>query len=391
MTVSRHKSHRGSSLTLLWHSSFTQETKVFIGSDELAKLGAIARQTRAGEKILLLKQPTLKPATLDKILASLNGESFSVSVMDISDGEAGKSTACLLEIWERLQKLGFTRSDTVLGIGGGALTDIAGFAAATYLRGVNFISVPTTLLSQVDAAIGGKTGINLPAGKNLAGAFYFASAIVVDTSVLATLPRRDFVSGLAEIIKYGMIEKTVAHETEYVAGPRPLFSLLDECLNESFDYDDALLPGIITSCIKMKLSVVARDPKENDLRRCLNLGHTLGHALEAATDFELSHGEAVAIGLVFAMSLSLEKNKMDESNLSRVKSLVKRAGLPIEAPSSISVEKLMKAMFHDKKRHGRSIKMVLPAESLGVVDYQADLEVAEIERSVASFLAAVSE
>jgi len=386
MTMSRHKTHHGPSLTLLWQTSLAQQTKVFVGGDELAKLGAIVGQTGAGEKILLLKQPTLSPNTLAKIVDSLGDNRLSVSVMEVPDGEAGKSIACLNDIWERLQELGFTRRDTILAVGGGAVTDIGGFAAATYLRGLNFIAVPTTVLAQVDAAIGGKTGINLKAGKNLAGAFYFASAIVVDPSMLATLPQRDFVSGLAEIIKYGMIEKTIAKESEYVAGPKPLFAFLEECLDEHFAYDHVALPGIITSCIKMKLSVVAKDPQEKDLRRCLNLGHTLGHALEAATDFELSHGEAVAIGLVFATSLSLKRNKIDKDSLPRLISLLKQSGLPTCVPPSVSVEKLRGAMLHDKKRQAQAIKMVLPEELLGVVDYHADVNVAEVNQLVADFL-----
>ncbi|PWT96479.1 MAG: 3-dehydroquinate synthase [Candidatus Melainabacteria bacterium] len=386
MTTSRHKTHHGPSLTLLWQTSLAQQTKVFVGGDELAKLGAIVGQTRAGEKILLLKQPTLPPMTLAKIVASLGDKGLSVSVMEVPDGEAGKSLTCLNNTWERLQELGFTRSDTILAVGGGAVTDIGGFASATYLRGINFIAVPTTVLAQVDAAIGGKTGINLPAGKNLAGAFYFASAIVVDTSLLATLPRRDFVSGLAEIIKYGMIEKTIANESEYVAGPKPLFPFLEECLDEHFAYDHVALPGIITSCIKMKLSVVAKDPQEKDLRRCLNLGHTLGHALEAASDFELSHGEAVAVGLVFATTLGIKRNKIDKDNLPRLTSLLKRSGLPTRVPASISVEKLSKAILHDKKRQAQAIKMVLPEGAIGLVDYHADVNIAEVDQLVADFL-----
>jgi 3-dehydroquinate synthase len=386
MTTSRHKTHHGPSLTLLWQTSLAQQTKVFVGGDELAKLGAIVGQTRASDKILLLKQPTLATATLDKIIASLGDKGHTVSVMEVPDGEAGKSMDCLNDIWERLQELDFTRRDTILAVGGGSLTDIGGFAAATYLRGINFIAVPTTVLAQVDAAIGGKTGINLKAGKNLAGAFYFASAIVVDTSMLATLPRRDFVSGLAEIIKYGMLEKTIAEASEYVPGPKPLFPFLEECLDEHFAYDHVALPGIIISCIKMKLSVVAKDAQENELRRCLNLGHTLGHALEAATNFELSHGEAVAIGLVFATSVSVKRNKIDKDSLPRLVSLLERSGLPTRAPASVSIEKLARAILHDKKRQAQAIKMVLPAGSLGVVDYHADVNIAELDQLVAGFL-----
>lgn len=388
MTASRHKSHRGEALTLLWHTSLPQETKVFIGPEQIARLGSIVLQINAGANVLLLKQPTLEAVLLENILASLSEKNLNCVVMEIPDGEAGKSSTCLMAIWERLQELRFTRRDTILAVGGGALTDIAGFAASTYLRGLNFIAVPTTLLAQVDAAIGGKTGINLPTGKNLAGSFYFARAIVVDTSVLATLPRRDFVSGLGEIIKYGMIENTVAAASEYTAGPRSLFSFLEECLDDRFDSEHPALPGIITSCIKMKLSVVAKDPQEKDLRRSLNLGHTLGHGLEVATDFALSHGEAVAVGLVFATQLSIKRNKIEADQLSRLLALLQRAGLPQKLPPAISMERLMKAVLQDKKRDGSSIKMVLPEKTIGTVDYQADVSASDFESHLAFVLGA---
>jgi len=211
---------------------------------------------------------------------------------------------------------------------------------------------------------------------------------VIDTAFLATLSDREFVSGLAEVIKYGLIETTVANNTEYLAGPRPMLVLLEECLAEHFDHDHVALPGIIMNCIKMKLSVVAKDPLEKDLRRCLNLGHTLGHALETATNFEVSHGEAVSIGLVFALDVSVRKSKIAASQLARLKLLIQKAGLPTRVPVSLLPKELSDIMLQDKKRDGKSIRLVLPEGALGLVDYQSTMDISEIVDLVSAFTVA---
>jgi 3-dehydroquinate synthase len=382
-----HKAHLGPSLTLLWRTALNAETKVFIGEQEIARLAAITSQTVSGKKILLLQQGKHRAVDLDRLSAELKERDFALTVMQIPDGEAGKSKQCLLEIWKRLEELKFSRQDTILAIGGGAVSDIAGFAASTYLRGVNLIVVPTTVLAQVDAAIGGKTGINVESGKNLIGSYYFAKAIVVDPSVLATLPRRAFVSGLAEIVKYGLLEQTIAENSEYKPGAKPLFSILEASLGPDFDHADTSLPGIITSCIKMKLAVVGADPFEKDLRRCLNLGHTLGHALERASDFAISHGEAVSIGLVFALNLSVQEKKIDANALTRVRTLLEKVGLPLSIPDSISIPKTVAALFQDKKRQGQSITMILAKDSLGQVDYHYQVTTETIEKQITAFAA----
>lgn len=387
MNPSRHTAHHGSSLTILWRCPLMAETKVFIGNDEMSRLAQIVEQTEAGQKVLVLMQPTLPTVLKEKIITQLQLAKWSVDSMEIEDGEAGKASVTLFAIWERLQQLKFSRKDTIIAIGGGTLTDIAGFAAATYLRGVNLILVPTTLLAQVDAAIGGKTAVNLPAGKNLAGTFYFPSAIVIDPSTLDTLPRRSFVSGLGEIIKYALIEKTVVDTTEYKLGQRTLFAYLNEVLDANFDYRHPALAGIITSCVKMKLAVVAKDAMEKDLRRSLNLGHTLGHALELAGNFALSHGEAVSIGLMFACYLSVTEQRIDQDITVQVEKLLKQAGLPTRIPADMSLAKVAEAMLQDKKRERSSIKMVLPNKPIGSVDFSVNIEGREMARLVSEFSA----
>ena len=379
----KHK-HHGEPININWRSSIEVSSRLVIGKGSVNKLADLLSQIHSGSKVLLLKQPGLFIEEIAGIKQALHTAGFSAHILEVPDGEACKSTNCLLQIWNALHEFKFSRQDTIVAYGGGALTDIAGFAASTYLRGINLVTIPTTLLAQVDAAIGGKTAINFHDHKNLAGSFYFARAIIVDIDTLATLPNNQFVSGLAEVIKYGFLEKTIAAESEYSPGPKPLLAILDELVANP-TWDNSLLPGIIASCIKMKLSVVAKDPIENGLRRCLNLGHTLGHALESAGNFQLSHGQAVAIGTAFAFRLSVSRGQISQTDESKAISLLKGAGLPTSVPTDISVEKLLDPLFRDKKSEGESIKMVLPANCLGEVDYQSAIKRQEIENMLSVF------
>ncbi len=385
MAETRHKTHHGPVLTLIWRPEINVESKIVIGEGVLSKLANVLSQINSAKRILLLTQQSLPGNYLQSIVPGLEQREFSLSTFALPDGEDGKSIEYLLKIWEKLQELCFTRQDTIVALGGGALTDVAGFAAATYLRGINFVAIPTTLLSQVDAAIGGKTAINLSTGKNLAGTFYFAQAIIVDTHTLTSLSSEQFVSGLGEIIKYALIESTIAKETDYVPGPKPLLAVLEQLVEErgtDLKRDSVQLPGIITSCIKMKLAVVAKDPHEAGLRRCLNLGHTLGHALEKATNYQITHGQAVAIGLTFVLKLSVERGKIKQAEATRALALLDRAGLPTKLPVSLSLEDIFKALSQDKKRERQAITMILPKEHLGFVDYETQINLSEIEAAV---------
>ncbi len=298
------------------------------------------------------------------------------------DGEACKTTDWLLRVWEHLQERGFDRQDTVVSVGGGSVSDLAGFAASTYLRGLNLIIVPTSLLAQVDAAIGGKTAINLPAGKNLAGSFYFPKAVLADQEMLSTVPRKQLVGSIGEILKYALIEDTVAKHTDYESGPTPLLDVLEKSVKNGFDVEDPALGGLITSCIKMKIYVVSRDPREENLRRILNLGHTLGHALEKVTEFKLSHGEAIGIGIMQAAKLSIQKKLLPKTDLARVKDILTTAGLQSEIPKGMSKDDLVSRMEQDKKRDGDEIKLVLPKTRLGTVDYEVRLPLEELSSLV---------
>ncbi len=379
----RHKAkHRGPVITMLWNTALEVKTRVAVGPGARNKLSPTLAQINAGKRVLVLCQPSTAVHWLRDLLDNLPSEDYKVTTLEVPDGEACKTTDWLLRVWEHLQERGFDRQDTVVSVGGGSVSDLAGFAASTYLRGLNLIIVPTSLLAQVDAAIGGKTAINLPAGKNLAGSFYFPKAVLADQEMLSTVPRKQLVGSIGEILKYALIEDTVAKHTDYESGPTPLLDVLEKSVKNGFDVEDPALGGLITSCIKMKLYVVSRDPREENLRRILNLGHTLGHALEKVTEFKLSHGEAIGIGIMQAAKLSIQKKLLPKTDLARVKDILTTAGLQSEIPKGMSKDDLVSRMEQDKKRDGDEIKLVLPKTRLGTVDYEVRLPLEELSSLV---------
>ncbi len=383
MTSSRHKSrHRGPVITMLWNTSLEIKTRVAVGIGARQKLSSILAQIGSGKRVLVLCQPSTAVHWLRDLISTLPAEDYQVTTLEVPDGESCKTTDWLVRIWEHLQERKFDRRDTVVALGGGSVTDLAGFAASTYLRGLNLVLVPTSLLGQVDAAIGGKTAINLPAGKNLAGTFFFPKAVLADQEILSTLPESQFKSGVGEILKYAMIEDTVAKNTDYDLGPKHLLDVLETSLGTALDYDDPGLSGIISSCIKMKLFVVSKDPHEAGLRRILNLGHTVGHAIETLTDYKVTHGEAVGIGLYSDTKLSVKQKRIGKDAQDRVEELLAKAGLSINLPTGVTKEKLANAMLHDKKRDGQSIKLVLPQSKLGQVDYEVSVPLTELSKTL---------
>jgi len=380
MSGSHKTRHRGQVLTLHWKTALDVESRVVVGPGALDKLADTLAQLSAGKKVLVVAQPGVLPDWTAAAVAALNHAGFTATTLTLADGEAVKGLDSLETIWRELAALKLARNDTLVAVGGGALTDVAGFAASTFKRGVNLVLVPTTLLAQVDASIGGKTAINLGGIKNIAGTFYFPKAVLADPEALAGLPGRQFVSGLAEVIKYALIEKTVAGQSEYRQGPRPLIDLLEMCAGPALDESDPALPGIITASIKMKLAVVGADPYERGLRRALNLGHTLGHAIETVSAHSLTHGEAIAVGMAFALKLSVSRELIDGAAQARAIALMQKCGLPVELPEALDRQALLAAMAQDKKREGESIRFILPAKGLGNVDYAVDLTAEEVGR-----------
>lgn len=371
-------SNRDEIFTLLMNSSVKLRSRVDFGPGVRKHIARILRQINAGDKVLLLSQKSIPERWLLELYDVLSGEGFKVFRYNLPDGEEAKSTLELLKCWELLQNHEFTRVDSLVAVGGGSVSDLGGFCASTYLRGINLLLIPTTVLAQVDAGIGGKTAINLASGKNLLGSFYFPASVLVDPEYLQTLNERDFKSGMAEIAKYAFIESTVAENSEYRTGPRPLFDALYENFRDGINASNPFFSSLISICIRMKLSVVLQDPFEERLRRCLNLGHTLGHGLEKLRGKDLSHGEAVAIGTVFAFKLAVSKDLIASSELEKAENLLSLFGLPLSLPANLNPDELLQFISRDKKRSGDAIRFVLPEKSIGRVNLDTGVSLAEI-------------
>ena len=284
-------------------------------------------------------------STMRSRIGSIDAPDTEIHFMEVPDGEAGKDAKTLESLWHQLGEAGFTRSDLVVAIGGGATTDIAGFAAATWLRGIDWIAIPTTLAGMVDAAIGGKTGINTAFGKNLVGAFHSPLEVLVDAKWLETLSDRDFAAGLAEVVKCGFIVD------------REILTLLSGKSLLEVRTSKRLTEELILRSIQVKVDVVGEDFHESFAREVLNYGHTMGHAVELHSKYALRHGEAVSIGLVFVAELAHLKGILSEELVALHRSLLSRLGLPTTYPGNAWHE-LQPILSLDKKARGKSLRFV---------------------------------
>ncbi len=312
-----------------------------------------------GQDCLVVSNETVAPLYFDRLRRSLEGS--NVSRIDLPDGEEHKTLATMQSILDELVASGANRDTTVVALGGGVVGDIAGFAAACYMRGVDFIQVPTTLLAQVDSSVGGKTGVNHPRGKNLVGAFHQPRIVLIDTDTLDTLPDRELRAGIAEVIKYGAICD---------AG---FFAWLEQNLAALLARDPGALVHAIRRSCELKAEVVAEDEREGGRRAILNFGHTFGHAIEHCQGYgEWLHGEAVAAGMVMAARLSA----IGETDLRRLRDLIASAGLPV-VPPAIAASDWMAAMGMDKKVQGKRLRFVL-LDALGACRVTADYDQARL-------------
>ncbi len=331
---------------------------IYVGAGILGELGARLAETRAGKRVAVVTNSTIANLYLGPAVTSLVGAGFDPAIIQIPDGEEHKNLAWLAFVYDRLIDAGIDRGGAVVALGGGVVGDLTGFAAATYLRGISFVQVPTTLLAQIDASIGGKTGINHAAGKNLLGAFKQPRFVLTDVDCLLTLPRREYVAGLAEVIKTGAILDA------------ELFALLEQELPALLKQDRDLMVRVVQRCAQLKAIVVSEDETEGDYRAILNFGHTLGHAIESLTDYTtFLHGEAVAIGMVAAVRVSHRLGLCDDATVGRVRRLVERCGLPMEIPADLRREALALAMRTDKKALGGTIKFVC-LEAIGRTKFE---------------------
>ena len=289
------------------------------------------------------------PATFASDLPTFNLANTEVSLIPVPDGEAGKSARVVDHIWNELARNNFTRSDLIVAIGGGTITDLAGFAAASWLRGIDWVAVPTTLAGMVDASVGGKTGINSPYGKNLIGAFHSPISVLIDPSWLRTLGDRDFAAGLAEVVKCGFIDD------------KEILNLLEGKSIKEVRSNPGLVSNLIERSITTKAKVVSTDFKESELREILNYGHTFGHAIERVSDYSIRHGEAVSIGMVFVAELANAQGLIDEPLVLRHRAVLADLGLPTSLnniPGAHNWASLYAAMALDKKARGSSIRFV---------------------------------
>jgi 3-dehydroquinate synthase len=294
---------------------------------------------------VLVHQPALAAAAED-IRTELADAGIEAHRVEVPDAEDGKSVAVAGFCWEVCGRVGLTRSDVVISLGGGAATDLAGFVAATWMRGVRVVHVPTTLLAMVDAAVGGKTGVNTAAGKNLVGAFHEPSAVLVDLATLDTLPHAEIAAGSAEIVKSG-----------FIADPT-ILDLVESDPTAALDPTGDVLPELVRRAIRVKAEVVASDLRESDLREILNYGHTLGHAIERREDYRWRHGAAVSVGLVFAAELARAAGRLDDATADRHRSVLSSMGLPV-AYERGALPELIEGMRGDKKARGGTLRFVV--------------------------------
>jgi 3-dehydroquinate synthase len=342
--------------------------KIKLEQRGLNELGSYMRDLKLGCNALVITNPVIKQCYGDIVQASLVTAGFTAWVEEIPAGEETKSFAWAMQLYERAIRLGMDRKSPIIALGGGVVGDLAGFIAATYMRGIPFIQVPTTLLAQVDSSVGGKVAVNHPLGKNMIGAFYQPKLVLIDPDTLNTLPDREWLSGFAEVIKYGVIQDT------------DFFDLLAGENLTNLRTDLPKMTQIIQRACEIKARVVSADEKETGLRIILNYGHTIGHALESATDYKrYTHGEAIAIGMVGAARLANLIGWLPDGECQKIAAVIAGYGLPIRF-SSIDQAVIEERLYHDKKKEGTSIRWVLP-RAIGGVDTTTDIPV-ELIRQV---------
>jgi 3-dehydroquinate synthase len=323
---------------------------IHVGKGTLPRAGELLAQAGLRGKVAIVSDPKVAQFYLDVVNETLRQAGFEVIPVLIAEGEEHKDLNTLTSIYDRLVAERLERKSCVMALGGGIVGDVAGFAAATYLRGIPYVQVPTTLLAQVDSSVGGKTGVNHQDGKNLIGAFYQPRLVMIDVNVLQSLPPRELVAGLAEVIKYGVIEDPA------------LFALLEENIDRLIRLDRELLIQIIATSCRIKARVVEKDEREDDYRAVLNFGHTIGHALETVTEYrKYLHGEAVGIGMAQATAISVQQGFCDQRSHERIRKLIRKAGLPSEIPPEVSRQDLIQSMEVDKKSAGGKIRFVMCA------------------------------
>ncbi len=321
------------------------------------------------KKAAIVTNTTVAALYLQPLATVLQDAGAEVASVVLDDGERYKDSATLNRIYDALLSHNCDRKTAVIALGGGVVGDVAGFAAATYMRGIPLIQVPTTLLAQVDSSVGGKTGINHPQGKNMIGAFYQPRLVLADTTVLNSLPARELSAGLAEVIKHSLI------------GDAVFFAWLEHNMEKLLACDAQALAHAVRRCCEIKAAVVGADERETGVRALLNFGHTFGHAIESGLGFgNWLHGEAVAAGMVMAADLSRRMGLIAQSDVDRTVALLLRARLPVAAPA-IAPSRLLELMGHDKKAEGGRLRFIL-LDAIGAASIRADIPEAALQQTL---------
>jgi 3-dehydroquinate synthase len=340
---------------------------IYIGTGLISDK-ALLKSAIRGNKVAIVTNETVGPLYLEKLKDTLSG--FDLLEIVLPDGEQYKTLEYLNKIFDALLQAHCNRDVTLVALGGGVIGDMTGFAAATYQRGVDFIQVPTTLLSQVDSSVGGKTGVNHALGKNMIGSFYQPRAVFVDIDTLDTLPDAELSAGLAEVIKYGLIVDA------------DFFAWLEEHMDELVRRDKAALAQAILVSCKIKADVVAQDERESGVRALLNLGHTFGHAIEAGMGYGAwLHGEAVAAGMAMAADLSYRMGWLSGADVERVRTLLARANLPVNGPADLTSNTYLDLMSVDKKVQEGKMRFVL-MKSIGDAVITADVDPQQLQQTL---------
>ncbi|SHO45671.1 3-dehydroquinate synthase [Desulfopila aestuarii] len=321
---------------------------IYVEQGCLERIGNDLARRNIGNRYAIITDTNVNSLYGEKLLEMLLSVGLKAKLFPFPAGEKSKTLFTVEALASRLALAGFDRHDAVIALGGGVTGDLAGFLASAYMRGIPFVQVPTTLLAQVDSSVGGKTGVDLPEGKNLFGAFYQPKAVYIDSNVLNTLPKEELLGGLAEVIKYGVIR-----DSEF-------FTFLEEYRRKILQLDQSVIQKLICRCCEIKAEVVAADEHEGGLRKILNFGHTIGHAIEGASNYQLIHGLAVAIGMVAASRLSVIKDTLSGKEAERIYSVISAYGMPVSVPSYLDRQQVKRYLQTDKKAVKGKVFYILP-------------------------------
>lgn len=334
---------------------------ILIENGLLAGVGKDLQGRAIAKRFMVIADSTVAGLYGDQVLTSLRQAGVTAELITFPAGEESKTLATIASLASRLAQAGLDRRDGLIALGGGVTGDLTGFLASSYMRGIAFVQIPTSLLAQVDSSVGGKTGVDIPEGKNLVGAFYQPRAVYIDSLVLSSLPQSELLNGIAEVIKYGVI-----YDPDF-------FTYLEEQRTAILALDLPVLERVIETCCTIKAKVVAQDEREADLRRILNFGHTIGHAVEADSRYQLAHGSAVAIGMVAASRLAVAKGMFAADQAARLQDLIEAFGLPTAIPATTQPDQLLSYLLTDKKTVAGRPFFVLPT-AIGRVEITADVD-----------------